>query len=204
MKSLIFIALLFSCSEKKTPTKPITQTVKKSCLSSFERGDISLSTTGYKYEEKTGVKGMFKSLKVNAPREFESVEELLTNTSFSFDESSLDFGNAARNKNILNGLFKNIAGEVISGKVKSVNNQTQSVTMDLNWGEKSHEVILKYSEVDGSLKLTGEIDIIQLGFGEAFKSFQAICKTMHTKNGTSKSWSTVDILAQVDIKKCQK
>lgn len=157
-------------------------------------GNPTLKFTGYKFLDKTPVSGTFKSIQWDAKKKAESVEELLRSAVVKIDSYTVDAGNAARNTNIKSALFRKWGGQNIEGKVKKIDSKSEYVVVEMQVGSKTKELIFQYSLKGKDLILTSSIDLIALGFGEAFASLAKKCAGLHKgKDGVIKTWSVVDL-----------
>ena len=172
----------------------------KNCTYNFDSASAKIQVTGFKFTEKSGVNGHFKDSMVKAPNTAKKLEGILKNATFWIDETTLEFGKPARNKNILKGLFKNIEGRTIHGHVKSVNSKKNTLLAILHWGGKAHQVNFKYTYTNGVFEAKSNIDIIKLGFQKAFDGLHKLCKVHHKgKDGKVKTWSDVDLKVTANI-----
>ncbi len=213
MKVILLLGLsfaFFSCSERKNSKVEKVLTEKndyteeavvaessteeiKECGFIHDESGKDLKITGYKFEDKTGVTGTFKKWKLKTAEMSKSLDEFLMSSNIVILEESLEFGKPARNTNIFKGLLENIPGKQIRAIVMAVEAEKNSAIIELIWGGKSHTVDMNYSYVENVLTLKGSIDLLELGFSKAFEALSKLCKPHHMKNGTAKTWSTVDI-----------
>ncbi len=213
---LLIPFFFFSCTKSKEPESEaeLTQQVEigqvqekpsqeegKECEFVSNLENPKFEVTGYKFQEKEGVTGTFEDLVVNAAQTADNIEEILLTANFEMTEDSLEFGKPARNSNILKGLLKNIPGDKIKGSVTSVDNSAKTVMVGLDWGGSTHSVEMEFEYNGSDLSLRGTIDLLELGFNSAFGELAKLCKVHHMKNGESKTWSDVSILASVPVVK---
>ena len=157
-------------------------------------GNPQLKFTGYKFSEpeKVGVSGTFKKITWNIPQSGTSIQEIIRKSSAEIDTYSIDAGNAARNSNITRGLFKTWGAQNVSGVFKDVTGK--SATLHLTVGEKTVKIPMTLTKKDKEIKLVGVMDLLKLGFGDAFKSLSDVCGPNHKgKDGVTKTWSEVDL-----------
>jgi len=158
-----------------------------------------LKFTGYKFTEKVGVSGVFESIEWKIPKNFKITEEMLKKISLKIDTWSIDAGNSARNTNIVNSLFKNWGDRYINAHAVKVDIDKKILVMNMTVGEKTNEISFAYNEEKEKVIFKGEIDLLKLGFKNAFSVLSETCKILHTgEDKVSKTWSTVDIEVVLD------
>lgn len=155
--------------------------------------------TGYKFTDKVGVSGTFKKIDWNLKETGESLKDILLGSSVKIDSHSIDAGKTARNINITNGLFKNWGAREITGQFVKVDEGKKIATLEFNVGETKNLVDMAYEVKEGVLKLSGTIDLIEMGFSEAFNKLGKICAVYHKgKDGVVKTWS--EVLVEITTK----
>ncbi|MCB9094980.1 MAG: hypothetical protein H6621_07940 [Halobacteriovoraceae bacterium] len=176
----------------------------KVCTYNFDADSAKVEFTGYKFTEKVGVKGTFKDFKISAPSKAPSLEGIVGNSSFWLDEMTIDAGKTARNVNIINGLFKEMAGTSIRGVVTNFDKVSKMLTFKLFIGDKTEDVKMVFSHDGERFLAEGKIDLIKIGLKSAFESLSKTCQTFHKgKDGVSKTWSEVALRVTANIKeKC--
>lgn len=153
-----------------------------------------LKFTGYKFTSKEGVSGTFKDIRWQYPRQAKTIEEALSQASMEIDSYSIDAGNEARNTNITEALFKNWGAQKVKAKVLAVDSDKALLRTQLQVGELTKEIPLRYRIEDNELVLNGSMDLLALGFKQAFAKLAETCKGLHTgADGVAKTWSEVDL-----------
>ena len=67
---------------------------------------------------------------------------------------------------------------------------------------EKEKLFLNYTVNDATIKLTGEIDLVDFKAEEAVASLNKICEALHTgADGISKTWSTVELAIETTLKK---
>lgn len=196
MSKLLLMIITFTVSSSFAANK-------SKCTYKLEKKSEKIGFTGYKFTEKAGVDGTFKSVRITTSENgAESLVKLVGGSSFWIDEKSFDAGNAARNKNITESLWDNIAGTTLSGHVLSINSKNKTLKIRLEMGKKDHDVEMKYTYEKQNFSAEGTIDLIKLGFNDAFSALEKKCAVLHKgKDGKSKTWSDVAIRVSAKITK---
>ena len=165
------------------------------CLYQISPEDIKLKFTGYKFTHKTSVSGSFKELQWSLAREATPLPSLLASASVWINTHSIDAGNAARNRNIIQGLFKQIPhGHYIRGVVNKVAPGGQSLSLKLFLGDIETQIPMTVKKTPEVLILNGSLNLINSGLGSAFNALAKICGPLHRgKDGKRKTWPTVDL-----------
>ena len=157
--------------------------------------DVEFKFTGYKFTEKVGVEGSFDQMQWAFTSEASNPYSLLASASVWIDSFSINAGNAARNKNITKGLFKNIVGgRYIRGFISKVNPDGNVAVLKLFLGNLEIEVPLVFQKTPTHFILKGTLDLLGIGAKKGFRVLSKICAPLHRgKDGKSKSWPTVDL-----------
>ncbi len=205
MKKLILLLasgltlMATSCKKKEAPKQKETTTVAKDGYQVSSTGS-EVYWTGYKFTEKKGVKGKFKTINVtNAPvattalGAFDGVE-------FSIPTSSVWSDNAIRDgklKELFFGYMDNT--ELLTG---TFNTKGSEIVLNLKMNGQSKEIPLKHTIKDRHVKLEGSLNMLEFGAVKAYNSIHKACEVLHTgADGVSKTWEDVSIEALVFLKK---
>ncbi|MCY4643742.1 MAG: YceI family protein [Bacteriovoracales bacterium] len=181
----------------------LSHTSWASCSYTAKPNETTLTFTGYKFTEKAGVSGTFKKITWDVPQKAHGdISSLLAGASVSIDSYSIDAGNAARNKNITKGLFKNLPnGRTIKASVQDV--KKDSLTLKILLGSIETQIPMNIQRGKESVVLTGTLDLLKAKAHKAFQALAKICGPLHKgKDGKRKTWPTVDL--KVDIKYTKK
>lgn len=170
---------------------------------SVDTDKAELTFTGYKFTDKTGVSGTFKEINWFAPGE-QSLEDVLAGSALAIQTSSIDAGAEARDANIKESLFKTLLrGHTIRAVARSLSPQAKKLNVDLFMGGGVRPVSLNYTTQKGEIVLKGEIDLMKLGYTEAFKALADQCRDLHKgEDGKAKTWSDVAIEVRVPYTEC--
>lgn len=183
MKKILLLVLL-SVSMLSTGAKEDKPTIK---------------FTGYKFTEKVGVSGTFKEVEW-VYNKTNDLNELFKGIEVTVDTSSIDAGKVARNSNIKGSLFKYWEDRYITLKSKSYDLKKKTLTMALTIGEKTTELPFSYKKDGEGLLLTGQLDLLKLGYDNAFYALGKKCAAWHKgKDGKTKTWNTVDFEVSVPL-----
>jgi polyisoprenoid-binding protein YceI len=161
--------------------------------------------TAFKTSEKVAVGGQFDEVNVTAGEKSTKITDLLPTIKFNIPTASTNTANEDRDKKIVTSFFGAMkTTDLILGQVKSAEGDNKSGTcnvyLTLNNVEK--ETVLNYTVEDATIKLTGEIDLIDFGAETAVASLNKICEALHTgADGVSKTWSTVELAIETTLTK---
>ena len=158
--------------------------------------------TGYKFLEKVGVSGTFRSISWDYPANAKNVKQLIEETSARIDSYSIDANVEARNINITEALFKNWGGRYIKVDLNSYNASAKTAKADITVGDKKNTTIFQVHQLKNKLIFTSSIDVLEMGFGNSFSKLAKRCSDWHTgSDGVTKTWSTVDLEVKVALAK---
>ncbi len=207
MKKIKLLALAlvlivgYSCKETK---KEKEEQVKEMATEKFTlvKDSTKVSFTAYKTTEKLPVGGKFMKIDIKDSKSGATALDALNGTTFSIPVSSL-FTNddtGTRDPKLLEfffGAMKNT--EMISGVFKKDADSKCSIDVTLN-GETAN-IPLDYTlNSEKSITFNGTMNLEDWNALGAVASINKACNELHTgKDGISKTWSDVAVLAQVQM-----
>lgn len=202
--TLTSLALLsVSCKKETKKEEPVeTETTEaKEAAVTYQVSDkgSEIYWTGYKFTNKTAVKGKFKTIEVTNAPVANSPVEAFNGVAFSIPTSSIFSDNEERDGK-LKTLFFDIMDttELITGTF-STKGEEIFVNLKLNNVMKTVPLTSKIS--DRHVKLNGTINILDFGAEKAFNSIHKACELLHTgEDGVSKTWEEFGIEAIVYLK----
>lgn len=157
--------------------------------------DLDTSNTqvywiGYKFANKTAVKGSFKDIKLKFSRG-SGIAGVLTGSTATIDPEKVSTGNPASEKNLTLSFFQKFIGKNIKVKLEKVieGQNAGTILAKITMNKKTQLVPLQYEVKDGSLLAKGIIDILSFKLDDAYKSISEACKTQHQ----GLTWSQVEI-----------
>lgn len=171
----------------------------KNCTYSINQNKTKITWTAFKTPKKIGVQGEFKNFSIKS-QEAKTIPDVIRNSQFSIDTSSVNTGNSLRDKKIVRYFFTRKNQPLrISGKVLTLNdeNKTTSVLLKMNDVEKS---VVMRNKIEGDhVSLKGNIDVLDFLLANELKAINKACYDLHE----GKTWSDVLIEIQaVMTKKC--
>lgn len=191
-----FLTLLLSltCSFNALAYGP-----KMVCQYSADAKDIALQWTGFKFTEKTPVKGKFTQVKLDGKTSAKSLVELMKNWTADIDASSVESNDPVRNKNLKESFFAKFApaSQIHATTIKAVGTEVKGVlTVQIKMNGVTRNVPFTYTATpEGAVEAKGSIDLMDYSLKSAVDSLHTTCQTQHTgKDGVSKTWSQVDLL----------
>jgi polyisoprenoid-binding protein YceI len=169
-----------------------THALKPVSCYAYKQGSVKVEWTAYKFTEKTGVKGTFKTISTRFTTPPQSEDEMLLATTFEIDSLSVDSGNAARDMNVSQNFFKLMIAPKITGRIKGIKDGKAIVELKMN--DVTRLVDFKYEKKDGKILATSSIDILDFSMQPSLKKINEVCYELHKgKDGISKTWSTIDL-----------
>lgn len=188
-------------------TKEITAEEKEEiCFFSYdEAAGAQVKWTAFKTSEKIGVGGQFDRVNVSSGDKSTKITDILQNIKFNIPTASTNTANVDRDKKIVTYFFGEMkTTDLILGQVKSCegDNKSGTCTFYLTLNNVEKETTLNYTVEDNTIKLTGEIDMVDFGAEAAVASLNKVCEALHTgADGVSKTWSTVELAIETTLKK---
>ena len=200
--ALASLALLsISCKKeaKKEAPEKVEETKANEVTYQVNATGSEAYWTGYKFTNKTAVKGKFKKIEVKSAPVATSQIEAFNNVEFAIPTSSVFSDNEVRD-NKLKTLFFDIMDmtEFITGTFKTQGNE---ILVDLKLNNVTKTIPLTSKISDRHVKLNGTINIMDFGAEKAFNSIHKACEILHTgEDGVSKTWEEFGIEAIVYLK----
>lgn len=174
----------------------------ESCTYSYDSTSTTVRWISYKFTGKTPVEGKFESVLVNGTHSGASPLDVLTGAEFIIPVGSIQTGDTAKNKNIIDGFFANTTSQTavnIFGNVTAVSET--SVTFLLNFIVEK-EIILECKWEGEKITATGTLSLEEFEAMDAVKKLNQKCKKNHTgEDGITKVWPEVMIIVETTLKK---
>lgn len=203
MNKLLLILLssfvLFSCNEEKTKTQEVSKVEETAptCIYGVNMEDVKFEWTAFKTTEKVGVKGTFDKIEIINEKKEKNIADLLLNTKFSIDLSSLNSANKERDVKIINSFFGNLSNsDQFTGTIQEAkgNNEAGGVIVLLKINGLENIVKMDYKIKDDFLKLAGDLDLLNWKTEVSFEALNKACFDLHKgEDGVSKTWTDIHI-----------
>ncbi|MGB0888130.1 MAG: YceI family protein [Vicingaceae bacterium] len=201
--------IISSCgNDKKTDVtnEKVTETKEEICFYSYdETAGTQVRWTAFKTSDKVAVGGQFDQVNVTAGDKSTKITDILNTIKFNIPTSSTNTANPDRDDKIIASFFGAMnATDLILGQVKVAegDNTSGTCTFYLTLNNVEKEVTLNYTVTDATIKLTGEIDMVNFGAEAAVASLNKVCGALHTgADGVTKTWSTVELAIETTLKK---
>jgi hypothetical protein len=202
MKKILFVAfgaLLISCGSDKKPVEktPETKVEKKVETLSFDKSKVDVKWTAYKFTERVGVSGNFKTVNITDKMYGATIKEALSGLSFSIPVNSVFSKNEIRDKRLAESFFGVMTdSESIKGEINSINGSEEkgmcSVVIQMNGISKV--VNMEYHNKGAHYLLRGIIDMNSWQAKKAVESLNKACKDLHKgADGKSVLWPDVKL-----------
>lgn len=186
---LLAIVSLLACK----PSKKETENKIESVTYQLDKETVLINWVGYKYTNKTGVKGQMQTVNINNNQSKPSIEEALKGVEFSVPVSSIFSNNVSRDtklKTLFFGVMDNT--EMLSGTVTEVNNNKGVISLTMN--NETHNLPFELNIQNKSAYLKSTINLNTWHAQNALNSLHKACETLHTgEDGISKTWENVDL-----------
>ena len=208
--SIISLLILSSCgggektesTENKAAAKPSEET----CFYSYhETAGAQVRWTAFKTSEKIPVGGQFNQANVTVGEKSTKITDILKTVKFNIPTSSTNTANEERDAKIINSFFGAMsATDIIIGHVKNAegDNSSGTCTFYLTLNNVEKEVTLNYILEDATVKLNGEIDLLDFNAEAAVTSLNKVCEALHKgTDGVSKTWTTVELEIETTLDK---
>lgn len=203
MKKLAFIlfsfVLLTSCKSKEKKAETIdTETTPKTYLLDSET--VIVNWIGYKFTEKKGVKGLFKTVKVTNHKIGATIEDALIGASVSIPVSSIFSQNESRDtklKTLFFGMMDET--ELLSATITQANKEQGILSLTMN--NETHDLPFTLVTDGNTAYLKATINLNTWNADKALASIHKACELLHTgSDGVSKTWNLVDVDATLNFK----
>ena len=202
--AIISLFTITSCGGDKTTDT--TKTVEQTCFYEYDATAVAqVRWTAFKTSDKVAVAGQFNQVNVTAGDKSTKITDVLETIKFNIPTSSTNTAKDERDVKIVQSFFNAMeATDLIFGQVKSAtgDNTSGTCTFYLTINKVEKEIILNYTVEDTVIKLTGEIDLTNFNAEKAIASLNDACKDLHKgTDGVSKTWTTVELSIETNLKK---
>lgn len=152
---------------------------------------------GYKFANKTGVKGSFKDIHFKFSKA-KGISGVLTGATATIDPSKVLTGNPQSEKNLTLGFFEKFMGKTIKVKIEKVieGKDQGTILAKVTMNKKSQLIPMQYTIQDNQFKATGNLDVFAFKLDDAFASLAKVCEKFHQ----GLTWSQVEIGFTAPIK----
>lgn len=196
--AILFIAVitLTACKNKKqeTPEVSTENTVQ------LDPETTVLNWTGYKFTNKTGVKGQFNSIVISKNQAAATIAEALNGVEVSIPVSSIFSNNGVRDaklKSLFFGLMEHT--ELLTGTITSANENGGIMALTMN--NQTHDLPFTLTTQGKTSYLKATIDLNVWHAEKAWASLHKACELLHTgEDGIAKTWKVVDVDATLNFK----
>ncbi len=190
-----------------TETEDTTiENTEEICFYSYdEAAGAQVRWTAFKTTAKVGVGGQFDQVNVTVGEKSTKITDILETIKFNIPTSSINTANEDRDSKIVKSFFGAMnATDIILGQVKNVagDNTNGTCTFYLTINNIEKETTLDYLVEGSTVKLTGEIDMVNWSAENAVASLNEVCGALHTgEDGVTKTWSVVELAIETTLKK---
>lgn len=171
------------------------QSQAANCVSKYKQEGSTLEWTAFKTPKKVGVGAKFDKFNI-VTKSGATIDEVIKGATFTVDSKSVNSGNPARDKKIVDNFFTTAGKPVaILGKVDKVEKDSALVSFTINGVTK--QVPMKLARLDKVATLTGSINVLDFSMSKELAALNEACKALHE----GKTWSDVDLklTAQFDV-----
>jgi len=190
----------------ETTENTATENTEETCFYSYdESAGAQVRWTAFKTTAKKGVGGQFDQVNVTAGEKSTKITDVIETIKFNIPTSSTNTNDEGRDAKIVASFFGAMnQTDLILGQVKSVDgdNTSGTCTFYLTINNIEKETVLNYTVEDATVKLTGEIDMVDWSAEGAVASLNEVCGPLHTgEDGVTKTWSVVELAIETTLKK---
>ena len=202
----VMLMFLTSCGgdqEKEAIAEDKSEKTIENCIYSYNPAKTELNWTAYKFLNKTGVGGSFRTVNVDGLSSSADPKALIASLSFSIPVSSTETNDPSRNGKIIDFFFGSLANtQNLTGKVVELaDDGTATLSIIMNDIEK--EVQGQYILDKGVFSFQTEINVEEWNASAGIENLNEECKDLHTdvQNGDteSKLWSDVAISFKTEL-----
>ncbi|MDO3694393.1 YceI family protein [Wenyingzhuangia sp. chi5] len=192
---LLAVATLAACKPSKKENE------KKSEVTTYQLDAETavVNWTGYKFTNKTGVKGQMQTVNIENNKSAATIDEALNGVEFSIPVSSIFSDNDIRDtklKTLFFGVMDNT--EMLSGTVTKSGNNEGVISLTMN--NETHDLPFTLNIQGKTAYLKATIDLNTWHAEKALASLHKACEALHTgEDGISKTWDTVDLDAVLNF-----
>ena len=199
---VLFIAVsLIGCDSDKNIQENKVSDVKKNCQYKVSLDSSLMVWTGFKFNDRVGVKGEFDSIYISGNTFSGSPMESLKGLQFEIPTSSVNTNDAGRNKKIHEIFFGTFNTSNIIGSIDSINGMTAILQLNMNKVSISKKINFQLSS-DRILESRFNINVKDWNGLEAISALNKACEEKHTGNDSeSVLWPDVDILLRTRLEK---
>ena len=148
---------------------------------------VNVKFTAFKTPAKKGVSGGFDSVEILEKKPSKSIEEMLNRLSVTISTKSVNSGNDARDKKLVESFFNVQANPVITAKIIKV--ETGSLLAEISMNNKTVQVPMAYETREDTVLAKGYIDLGDFDMLPSLASINKACYEMHE----GKTWQDVEI-----------
>lgn len=165
--------------------------------SELDTSKIEAYWTGYKFANKTSVKGSFKDIKFKFAKG-SGISGILTGSTATIDPNKVYTGNPASEKNLTLSFFQKFIGKDIKVKIEKIieGENGGTVLAKVTMNKKTQLIPMQYEIKNNKFLAKGVLDLFAFKLDEAYKSISEACKTFHK----GLTWSQVEIGFMIPLK----
>lgn len=200
----LFVALLgaglmfTSCSGETAEEEAAVEEVieESATLYQFDASSSTVGFTAYKFLNKTGVGGEFADFTISGAESSENAKEVIEGLSIEIPVTGLNTKDEGRDEKINKFFFGSINTSVITGTIKSLNDNGKAV-IEITMNDVSNDVEGEYTLTDGAFEFSADIDVMDWNGADGIKALNTECDDLHIDHANgdteSKLWSEVNI-----------
>ncbi|GAB4376476.1 MAG: YceI family protein [Salibacteraceae bacterium] len=197
-------------SEKDTSTEAVQAEAqsKEVCTYSYDPQSTEVLWVAYKFTNKTGVNGTFKTVNVSGVSSADSPAAMLQGAKFEIMTESIDSGDPTRDPKIKEFFFGNLEGsDKITGAITAVEGGEKegSIKAKLMLNGVEKEVGGSYTYDDAKLEARFELNMEDFGAMKGIAELNKACEDLHKgPDGSSKLWPDVTVfVSTTPVKNCK-
>jgi len=205
-KYLIYLLVVYGMASCNNSDKKLSNTdsyksqVSKQQHYTIDTSGISILWIAYKYTNRTGVSGSFKTYKFENKKASGTVENILKKSKLSIPTATVNSSNPIRDFKLNTYFFKAFNTSEIRGTIIKVK-ESEGV-IDLKMNRISKQIPFTYSIEKDTIRLFTNLNLNYWNADEALKTLNTECYELHKgPDSISKLWPDVDVVIKIPVHK---
>ena len=201
----LFILFLIQACQPTSNNNTAKVKIKPQCTYSLSIDSTDVIWTGYKFNDRAAVKGVFDSVSVLGSQISDNAIGCLDGVEFHIMTSSVNSNDKGRDAKLSGIYFESLHTPIISGSIDSVNYNNNKAKLTLSMNNISIVKDISLDVSDNKIELKINLNIEDWNGASAVDALNKACEEKHTGNDKeSVLWSDVDVLVRTRlIKVCE-
>jgi polyisoprenoid-binding protein YceI len=206
--NLIAVLLILFLTQACQPTSNNNRgkvKIKPQCTYQFTLDSTDIIWSGYKFNDRAAVKGVFDSISVLGSKISDNPTGCLDGVEFSILTSSINSNDKGRDAKLSGIYFDALKTPIIKGSIDSVNHSNNQAKLTLSMNNISITKDIRLDISNNKIELKTNLNIEDWNGASAVEALNKACEEKHTGNDKeSVLWPDVDVLVRTRlIKVCK-